>query len=92
MCETVAPRCAARTVDVEKSLIIGIVEFCAPIRKEFCRSSGLAAAASADDGMVEMMDRISQDVGWWLGRVDLSGWKPLRRKPGRLEMRSCSSG
>lgn len=37
------------------------------------------------------MDRISQDMGWWLGREDLLDWKWLRRKSGRLEVRSYTT-
>lgn len=92
VCEIVGLRCAARTVDVENNLVMGIVEFCAPIRKELVRSNGFAAAASADGGMVEIMDRISQEVGWWLDREGLLGRRPLRRKAGRLTIRPYSAG
>lgn len=36
------------------------------MRKALGRSSGLGAAASAKDGMAEMVDRTWWDAGWWL--------------------------
>lgn len=48
-----------RVVDVENSLVVVIVELNFPARSALGWRSGLAAVASAKDGMVEKMDLLS---------------------------------
>lgn len=68
-------------------------EVCCVARREVdCRRSGLAAAASANDGIVAMVDRISYVV-CWLGPDVFRLGSSLRSKYGRFEVRSdCDVG